>query len=351
MAKLSKPNPYSPEQHLKYFAEFCAAVVDVGGATPHLTMVGESARGLQPQEKLWRGGCYAATYNYAAAEIIWRTWEPEHVVREPARWAGWVKENWKALPLRRERKAVNNPDRLAECVISFAEWVPTVPQQSWANNLPSARWGDYQAAWDSFTSVRYMGRYIAIRFLEYMRRHLDYTALVMPDLRPRDAPYPRQSLSLMYPQFESALRGNDSTENVNVTHAVAADCRRRLETVYGVKLDYYTLQSLLCEYKQSVLGQRQYPGRSVDSELSYWDKVYKMPQFANLAEGTQMWEVRKRAFPAYVLGEEQGWASGARDVLGKVLVRHGYTWSDRKYDYAATLASGGDFSKPVRRMA
>lgn len=346
MSKKHATPGITPENHLKHFADFCRNVTEVGGATPHLTMVGQTCTGAPVDQIIWRGGCYAAMYNFAGAEAIWRHWQPQQVLTEPGRWAGWVQANWAALPLRKERKAVNNTDRFAECVLSFAGWAGTVTGQPWwaASAQPRPDTRLYEEAWASFTGVRFMGRYIAIRFLEYLRRYAGRQALMMPDLRPADAPYPRQSLSLMYPQHEGALRGNNSSENLKVTNQIAADCLRRLSEEHGVVLDYYTLQSLLCEYKQSVLGRRQYPGRSVDSEMVYWDKVYRTANFEALAGGSQMWVVREAAFPHYVLGERQGWA-GARDPLGKVLTDHGYTWSDRQFDYMATT----DLARPVRR--
>lgn len=349
-ARLSKATPHAsnitPDLHLKYFADFCRNVQEVGGATPHLTMVGETCRDAATSEILWRGGCYAGVYNFAGAEVIWRTWQPGQILANPGAWAGWVKSHWAALPLRKERKAVNNPDRFAECMLSFAEWQQRAVHQAWWHLAawPPPKSELYDQAWESFTSVRFMGRYIAIRFLEYMKRYLNRPALVMPDMRPADAPYPRQSLSLMYPEYTDVLRGNNSPENIRLTHQIAADCMRRLLDLHGVALDYYTLQSLLCEYKQSVLGRRQYPGRSVDSELSYWNKVYRRPEFESMADGSQMWAVRRASFPAYVLGELQGWA-GARDSLGRVLTDHGYTWSDRQFDYVATT----DLANPTRR--
>lgn len=342
-------NPFVAEEHLFRFSEFCKYVRLAGGATPHLVMVWGAARNCPPAERLWRGGCYAATYNYPAAEAIWRSWGPDTV-----RSAGilpmteWLREHWKAIPLRKERKAVRTPEKLAECLVSFAWWAESaLDHPAFAIDFqmdPAAR---YEMAWDDFGDVRYMGRYITIRFLEFMRRAFGLP-LVMPDIRPVGGEFPRQALNLMFPASEWALLGGNGTAELAEVNRVSDECIVRLADGYGVVVDHYTLQSLLCEYKQSVLGQRQYPGRSVDSELGYWRKVYGGENgFSALRGGTEFWNVRRELFPWQALGEDprNQW-DGARDDLGKVLVNFRYTWSDVLYDYSL---SKDHLVDPVRR--
>src|SRR3990167_331206 len=261
-------------------------------------MVWGAARNQPPVERLWRGGCYAATYNFPAAEAIWRSWGPDTV-----RSAGvlpivdWLREHWKAIPLRKERKAVRTPEKLSECLVSLAKWMKDALEHAAFNPEctinPRER---YEMAWEDFGQVKYMGRYITIRFLEFMHRAFDIP-LIMPDIRPVGGEFPRQSLNLMFPQSEWALLGGNSHVELAEVNRVADEAITRLRDEYGVVIDHYTLQYLLCEYKQSVLGQRQYPGRSVDSELGYWRKVYGGENgFAALADSTEFWKVRRELF-------------------------------------------------------
>ena len=63
--------PFSAKEHLEHFADFCAKVRAAGGATPHMLMVVEAARrAADEREALWRGCCYAATYNFASRRAL-----------------------------------------------------------------------------------------------------------------------------------------------------------------------------------------------------------------------------------------------------------------------------------------
>lgn len=322
----------SAVEHREYFAEFCAKIQRVGGATPHLSMVVNACPGVGRLESLWRGGCYAAVYNFAGAELLWQSWRFYQVVDRPGEFHGWVERNWQYIPLRKERKAVNNVMRFTESVISMAEWV--IAQEGAI--LPTS----YSELWEDFLQVKYMGRYIAIRYLEFLRRTVPYlNEIAMPDIRPADAIYPRQSLALMYPDYREELYGNNSRNNIETTNTVATHLKEYV-TEAGVEIDYYTLQSLLCEYKQSVKGRRQYPGRSVDSELKFKTKVSEFGEY-----NSQFYDIRRAIFPIESLGEIQGW-NDARNDLGKVLTDYGYTWSDMDYDY---MASKSDLANPVAR--
>lgn len=329
----------TPDKHLYHFAEFCAGVQKAGGATPHLPMVAETAYDLPLEEQLWRGGCYVFAYNYATAEMLWRTWRPGDW--DTPELVQWIRDNWKGLPLRRERKAVRSPEKLAACMESYVDWMYKIEDKEWFTSTSMDPVVRYEAAWDDvIPGVKYVGRYIAIRYLEFLRR-VTGVELMMPDIRARDAKFPRQSLALMFPDFSDALLGGNSPEELEAVDFVATACKDQLDQLYGVDVDYYTIQSLSCEYKQSVIGKKQYPGKSLDSELVYWRRVYK--HFSDMSDGTEMFEARERAFPAYALGEKSGW-DGARDELTRVLVDHGYTWSDAIYNYSETE----DFANPVR---
>lgn len=321
----------TPEQHLRHLGEFIRGVELSGGTTPHVGMtVAQMDTISDPLEKLWFAGCYALTYNWPTAERIWLEWRP-HEVNIPDFYF-WAEHNWAGLPLRKERKTVFRKEFFADCATSytaFAQWLVT--QDSWP--------GNYGDAFTMFTShCRYMGRYIAIRWLEVMRRAFG-TGWSMPDVRADGGEHPRKTLALLYPEHSEALLGGNSAAELRVTDADAERCMEDLSVVYGVETNYYELQSLLCEYKQSVLGRKQYPGKSIDTEMDYARRVA-----AHWGEqGSSFLQVRS-IFPDWSRGELAGWA-GVRKELGSVLVDHGYTWSDAVYDYSATT----DLANPVRR--
>ena len=346
MASAIKDNPFSADYHLLYFAEFVKAVQDAGGTTPHMLMTVESARRQKhTYEKLWWAGCYAFVYNYASAEVLYNHWRP-------GEWTGdalskWIGENWKGIKFRKERKAARSVARLTTCMQTYYDFMERVPDRDWFRSKNGYSGGErYNAAFEDIcNNVKYMGRYIAIRWLEVVRRVFDID-MEMPDLRSRDGDHPRKALALMYPEHLTALMGGNSDAEIAETDEVVEICKEDLRKLYGVKTDYYTMQSLLCEYKQSCLGRRQYPGKSVDSELSYFEKVCTDWWGDAFREQTIMYDVRRTIFPSYMLGEVQGW-SGVREELGNVLVDHGYTWSDRVYNYVKTK----DFSNPVLRSS
>ena len=180
-----------------------------------------------------------------------------------------------------------------------------------------------------------MGRYIAIRWLEAVRLLLEMPGLAMPDLRPEGGSHPRKALALIYPGEAEALLGGDTPAELAVAHRAAARCREELAARYGVRTNCYELQSLLCEYKQSALARKQFPGKSIDTEVDYFDRIYRH-WGPGAAEESEFWSVRERCFPRWALGEYGGWR-GVRKALGGVLVDHGFTWSDAVYSWRDTV--------------
>lgn len=338
-----KNNPFSADEHLLYFAEFTKAVQYAGGTTPHMLMAAEASRRQEDiREKLWWAGCYAFVYNFATAEVIYNSWAPGEWKYDEL--VDWARENWKGIKFRKERKAARSPERLATCMTTYAEFADTLQDKEWFMADYLSNEDRYQMAFDDLCdSVKYMGRYIAIRWVEVIRRVFNMN-LEMPDLRVKDGEHPRKALALIYPKYEKHLMGGNSESELRISNMVVEYCKEDMYKLYGVETDYYTMQSLLCEYKQSCLGKRQYPGKSVDTALSYFDKVYEYWGEEAKSESI-IYDVRKSIFPEFVLGELHGWHR-VRDELGAVLVDYDYTWSDYIYDYMKT---DGNFSKPVLR--
>lgn len=321
-------------EHFRFLAEFVKGVEYAGGTTPHVAMTVESMRRIDdPLEKLWFAGCYALTYNWATAERIWLEWRPEDNFDNFLEWAD---EHWVGLPLRKERKAVFRKPFFAECAQSYIGFARRVVDERWPETWDEA------FSWYTY-NCKYMGRYIAIRWLEVLRRaypSAEPAGWVMPDISADGGQHPRKALALIYPEDAEALLGGNSRREVAIANEAADLCIAELATTYGINTDYYTMQSLLCEYKQSALGRRQYPGKSIDSEMAYHDKVA-----AHWGQSPTFFEVRRACFPEWSLGELQGW-HGVRDPLMSVQAVHGYTWSDAVYDWRQTT----DVAHPAKRL-
>jgi len=346
MASPIKNNPFTVDQHLQFFAEFCKGVEYGGGTTPHMLMTVEAARRHESlTEQLWWAGCYAFVYNFATAEILWVNHDPTALDKyDQPNLEDWIIKHKPGIKMRKERKAVYAPRNLSICMLSYVDYIQQLKsgKKEWFfhDDMPNR----YQTAYDDIcSSVKYIGRYIGIRWLEVIRRVFNMPNMEMPDLRSAGGDHPRKALALMYPEYEPELMGGNDIDTLAIVDDVAAFCLEDLKG-FGVTTDYYTIQSLLCEYKQSCLGKRQYPGKSIDTAMAYFTKVYEY-WGEEEAEKSIMWDVRKAIFPKEFLGELQGW-NGVRNELGNVLVDYGYTWSDYIFDYKAT---NGDYASPVYR--
>ncbi len=326
----------TPDQHFRFFAEFCQQELLIGGPDPHMKLVGWMAQAdsCSWQESAWRGLCYCAVYNVPTAHALWT-----HLPADPGQFQEWVARNWDGIAFRRERKAIwgqpkDGVSNLGRCLQSAATWL----NGKLATGIEPT-WPNYETAFKDACSIYGFGRYIGQKFVEYCRRYLGTTAQV-PDIRPKDGWSPRKALSLLYPEHSAAL--NDEGKNplaIATVNELAAKTRHKLLYQFGVEVDYYLLQVLLCDYKQSIIGCRQFPGKSQDSELEYDARL--TPHWGRCE---QMYQARRALFPSQALGELAGWPR-VRKELGYVLRDFGYTWSDLLYDFHKSKAN---LKQPVR---
>ena len=324
--------PFTVEQHWQYFVEFVRLERAVGGPDPHMVLVGHMSRDVSEMERLWRAGCYVGVYNVPAAEVIWRSWSWEGIVAQgPVDLTRWLRTHWSGIPTRRERRCVRSPEKLARFLLEYAAWIPTV----W----PEIRSSSYQEAWNRCQEVYAMGRYATMKLLEFWHRYCGFPQ-PMPDIRARGGMSPRQTLALLMPEHKDLFL-DDAASSVGKVEVLAEEARSNLRIQHGFDLDHFLFQVLLCDYRQSCEGQRQYPGRSHDSELDYRRVV---EDHFGAAVETEMLTARQQLFPAVALGERVvgGW-TGVRKELGRVLRLHGYTWSDVKFSYPATK----DLAHPI----
>jgi hypothetical protein len=322
----------------KTFAEFTAAEQATGGPDPHMNCVGEIARqaGLGWLSTAWLGALYCAVYNVPTALALHREFpDPEAV--EKTRTLEWLRSNWKGITFRPERKTVRTPERLSKCLDSFAAFVRRLDKAT-------DRWSKITSAADRFEqafldvqTVYSIGRYASEKYLEYGRRFCAF-GVEVEDIRAKGGWSPREGLALLFPEHAEVITGGDDPETVGLVEDMAAVALKRLQKEWSVKLDFYNFQVMLCDYKQAAVGRHNYPGKSHDKEL-YYDAVIT-PHWGTVA--VDMYRARAELFPHWALGEFAGW-TGIRDELSKVLVDHGYVWTDAVYDWACSP----DLSRPT----
>lgn len=316
---------FSTEEHWKFFAEFCGWEMKSGGPDPQLAMVNGLQQGKSQAQRLWGLGCYIAVYNVAYAEALWREWlwgEVKLATRKQL--LPHLKEHWSKVTTRVERRCVRRPDWMCEFLLGYRlfVWDYAQLQKECKSLTPTAA---YEHAWDRALQVPRLGRYVALKLLEYLKRY-EGLPVQAPDIRPKGGWSPRRTLATLWEDPEVAVE-NDRPEVLALVNDYCTETLRRLAGDFGLDLDLFQLQVMLCEYRESWEGERQYPGRSLDSELKY---AYKAEHDWGHKSG--IWAVRKKLFPHEHLGELQGW-DGPREYPAQALAHHKFTWTDLKYDY------------------
>ena len=331
---------FTTQELWDYFAEYCRYETAAGGPDPHMKIPAEMARGCSWEERVWRGGCYVAVYNGAYPEVIWRAWPWERARdASQAEIEAWFKENWHRISVHVARRTARRPDWMAQYLHGYVDFVKRGFPFAVGFTVGETPEQRYDRVWDAANEVPRLGRYVAIKLLEYLRLVGCARRSALHDLRARDGYSPRAMLALLWPeQPDLAIKRNDLPLLV-LAECYGAVTRTRLSMDYGLELSMFEVQVLLCQFKQAYRG-KQHPGRSTDSQLGLMRRVEREWP----GEPTDFWRARAVLFPPETLGEIQGW-DGRRRELEKVLPHHGYTWSDLLYDYKATT----NLAEPVRR--
>lgn len=327
MAKQSEQR-HSTEQLWRFFEEFCIWDRAAGGPDPHMKVAGWLCKDEPFADRMWAAGCYMGTYVVPSAEVIRAEfpWERAKTC-DVAEFEDWLTKNWDGIVLRRERRAVKTPAKLAKYLASYAEWSHDAMERApWLVSLEMPSQIAYEEAWDDIQQVWGLGRYIAIKGLEFMSRYCGANSTIQ-DIRANGGWSPRKALSYLFPEFEQSLNGGNDLASVDLAESLALKAQDRLSD-RGAILTPYEVQTLLCDWKQCYFGRRQYPGRSQDSEYVHAQKVFSyFPEFK-----TRIWEARDALFAEEVLAEKNGWA-GVREELGECQSIYGITWSDFRWDY------------------
>ncbi len=331
---------FTVDEQWKIFGEFIQKKLDVGEPSPHLKIVGHLSRDLPIQERIWRAGCYAVPYSIITAEVLWTEWPLARARRDLKGLEEWIYDNWKNIHTRTERRCVRTPAKFSECLLGYNRWmVEDLPDVlDTIKGMPNEAAYDY--LWDSIHTVKYLGRYINIRILDLYYRYCEVDAHLY-DIRSIGGWSPKKMLALLYPLHTDSLllKGKSSDDWAN---ELATESLSVYQDEYGLEIDFYIYAAMLCEYRVAYEGSHQYPGRTHDQEIEYFNKKGK--PWVDQGFEFKMFEARKELFPHECLGELSGW-SGIRDELSRSMRENGYVWSDVDFDYGKTT----DFANPVRR--
>jgi hypothetical protein len=284
---------------LRYAREELAA----GGPDPQIAIVADAlvSADVTEWERVVMAGQFVNCYTVAAAAVQWSTWR-QFGGLGPA-WFEWAWGPADRLPMRKERRPVKSPAKLARCNDSWRRWAAV----SW----PVLRRKSYNEVYASvLDEVWGLGRYAAIKVLETLHRAglLDHA---IPDMRAKGHPFGRRALAALYPSCANEL-ADDSARSCSVADGLAAEVRLWLAD-QGVDVSWYAIEVFLCTYRQALTGK--YPGRSQDRELAYWlaaEGVHGGP--GSLDAVLPFRQIRRRLFDPAYLGEVGGW-SGARPAL------------------------------------
>lgn len=312
---------------LEGFIEFCRVETEAGGPDPQLDMAARPAAGVTLD---WFAGVFIGPFTLASAAVIACEFPAvTSVLTDERRLRAFLEHAWPAISVRRERRAVWRADKLAECLLSWAEFVRRA--------LPNTRTDSYTQLYDNVCrQCRYFGRYATMKVLQVLWR-MGRVQAAQHDIRAAGAKYPRRMLALL--ARDPLLERGDSYELLQQVDSVAGELKGDVEGA-GVPLTWYQFEVLLCNYRQVFTGR--YTGRTHDHELAWWLKACQQLSPGVLRSALPFSELRQQLADPHSLGERGGW-DGVRHDLEEVW-RHGYLWSDVRYDY---MQSRVDFSRPV----
>lgn len=314
MNKIAVPNVrlLGKGTHWDWFRRYARGEMNAGGPDCQFPLMIELARRHFHEHKhlgrpdaawVWLAGCYCSNHCVPSAFEIWRRFPADQVAEDPSRLLRFIEKYTKALPMRTEMRSHRDPMKRVRCLQDFAKYTL------------SSRWSRRQGMTydelfeDSQEQVKYFGRYMAIKFLELLRRTVR-PDVVSYDIRAKHAWSPRVTLALLFPKHHDLLldRSDNRPETIELVERLATKVKRYLnEQMLGAS--YFDTQVLLCNYKQAVYG-RSYPGHGHDEDLIHTD------QFETEFQGAPIWRARVRIFPREYLGEHSvnEWRTMRKDL-------------------------------------
>ena len=335
---------HPPQWHIDKLVEFTKFKKQVHEPSPHLAMVGYMSRNETIPIKVWMIGCYGATYCLPSAQMLWTKLPWHHISSHPEEVMPFLTEHWKGVVTRTERRCVRTPNKMNRCLTSYINWANVeFPKLQKLDSRLFTPVEYYDKVWDSVNSIEFVGRYIAIRIIEGLRRYCDIPAQLY-DIRSVGGWSPRKALVYFFPEHHKLLL-EESRAGADVSQLLS---NKLLEIVQEELPDvnYYVIAAMLCEYREVFERRHQYAGWTIDQEPLLYDKV--KAYWGDELDTSLFHETREALFNKETLGEFGGW-NGTRWDLTNTLRDYGYNWNDMEYDYGKTHQSG-DFANPVRRL-
>lgn len=315
--------------HFKHFADFCKYEKLTNGPDPHMKAVVEMSKNESDFEKAWRAALYVGFYNVPSAEAVWKHWSGKDYLNSPEKVLKWVNKNWKGLRTRRERRTVNTPTKMANYLEGYRT---TTLHMLFPKKFAH---GDFDTVWNKAVDLPRVGRYAATKLTEIWHQ-LGLVEAEVYDIRPRGAWSPRRALNMLYDGNGHDEYSSDK-DHIAWANKTARMVKARLRNEFDVKLSWFELEVLLCEWRET----RQYPGRSLDSELKYHNEI---KDYWCVVKTDHM-KARKKLHPLWSLGEVMGW-DGPREELPLLRwPKFKYVWTDSMYNYKKTLEKG-NFDRP-----
>ncbi len=277
--------------HWPLWTEFVKAETAAGGPDCQLHLLLELAPEANDIERVWLAGAYGAHHCVPSAYAVWREFRPIEVAKDPGRLFTWLQDNWAALPVRPEMRSHRMVAKRHQCLHDFAVYALG---ESW-------RTGSYEYTWeDSIDSVKYMARYMGIKYLELLRR-ICRPDMILSDMRAKNAWSPRIGLGLLWPEVAEVIadKDNNTKEAIALAENYATKTIQRLAE-NGVTNSYFQLQVELCNYREALVGGFA-PGIGHAEEMDY----IKIAE--TKFDMQHVWDTRKRIFKPEYLGELNGW--------------------------------------------
>jgi hypothetical protein len=285
-------------KHWKTFAAFVQAELKTGGPDPQIAIIAWLGEKLTPAQRVWLAGCYAAHHCVPSAVAVFTEFpDPKEIVAHPERLKIWLKKHWKYLPVRNEMRSHRMLAKRHACLLGFAKYAFN---ESW-------RVGTYDDLWRrSIDAVPYYNRYMAIKYLEMLRRMVRRDMGHMPDMRAKGGWSPRRTVAMLWPKVpELADRDDESPPTIQTVELYVRRTQRRLKLHYDTHVSLFQLQVLLCEYREALNGG-YYPGASHDEELTFMAKVAeRFPEPDGAVD--RVLTARSKLFKRRYLGEVSGW--------------------------------------------
>jgi len=275
---------YTPAEHLDNYIEFSRLEKLTSGPGPHRKVAERLA--LESSDPAWAIGLYGMAYTTAGMEVLLSFYPTRESHVQHA-------DTVAHLVPRRDERVVNGfgPTRLREMLLSYQGWL----DDGGLERAQSAECFD-----EAFKLVggqlTHFGRFFGIKLYEALERTMGLPHF--DDVRPKNGHWSRRTLQLFEPTHDPfSNKRADQDEANEIAWQVRAAAYGR-----GVDLSYFEVESMLCNYRQALNGEK-YPGGDVDGDLGY----VRQGQLLNPGLEFRTLHHRKEIVPVWARGEARDW--------------------------------------------